>query len=105
MQRVERGDGRRHFLHHVAAHVMTAEVQEDGVVLGRSAQPARELQQLIRRQMPEAGLFDWGVSQFPIGPALGISPQVQLRRELRAVVQGKPQIILERHRGERGDGN
>ncbi len=27
LQRVERGDGRRHLLHHVAAHLMAPEVQ------------------------------------------------------------------------------
>ncbi len=74
LQRVEGGDGRRHLLNHVAAHVLTAEVQEDDVVLGRSAQPARELPQLIRRQPPEAGLIAIiaFLLQFPVGPAEGI---------------------------------
>jgi hypothetical protein len=69
LQRVERGDGRRHLLHHVAAHIMAVEVQEDDVVLGRSAQPARELPQLIRRQLPPAGLSAFEL-QYPVGPAV-----------------------------------
>ena len=100
LQRVERGDGWRHLLHHVAAHAMAHEVQEDDAVLGRSVQPARQLPQLIRRQTPEAGLIAF-VFQFPVGPAVGISPQVQLRRELLAAVQSKPQVIVERHSGEK----
>ena len=104
LQRVERGDGWRHLLHPVAAHVIVAEVQEDDAVLGRSVQPARELPQLIRRQTPEAALIAF-VVQFPVGPAAGIFPQVQLRRELRAAVQSKPQVIVERHSGgKRGEG-
>jgi hypothetical protein len=70
---------RLYFLRHVAAHPMAVEVQADDAVLGRSAQPARELPQLIRRQLPEAGLKAFAL-QCPVGPAVGISPQVQLRR-------------------------
>ena len=50
---------------------MAVEVQADDAVLGRSAQPARELPQLIRRQLPEAGLKAFAL-QFPVGPAVGV---------------------------------
>ena len=54
LQSFERGDGFSKLAHHVVAHDMATEVQQDDVVLRGSLQPAHELPQLLRPQLPEA---------------------------------------------------
>ncbi len=68
LQSFERGDGFSQLPHHVVVYVMAHEVQQDDVVLGGSLQPAHELPQLLRPQLPEAwcGAFEL---QFPVRPA------------------------------------
>ena len=43
LQSFERGDGFSQLPHHVAAHAMAREVQQDDVVLGGSLQPVKIL--------------------------------------------------------------
>ena len=93
-QSFERGDGRSHLPHHVVAHLMAPEVQEDDVVLGRSLQPAHEPPQLILRHSPEARLFAF-VLKCPVVPSVYIFPQVQLTRQLLTGVKSKSQVIVE----------
>ena len=93
-QSFERGDGRSHLPHHVVAHVMAVEVQEDDVVLGRSLQPAHEPPQLILRHSPEARLIVF-VLECPVVPAVGILPQVQFTRQLLTGVKSKSHVVVE----------
>ena len=71
LQSFERGDGFSQLPHHVAVYVMAPEVQQDDVVLGGSLQPAHELPQLLRPQLPEAWCEAF-VLEFPVRPAVGI---------------------------------
>jgi hypothetical protein len=96
LQSFERGDGFSQLPHYFAVNVMAREVQQDDVVLGGSLQPAHELPQLVRPQLPEA----WcSVSplHFPVLP--GIFSQVQLTRELLtgSGVKRKLQVLFEGH--------
>ena len=96
MQSFERGDGFSQLPHHVAVYVMAHEVQQDDVVLGGSLQPAHELPQLVRPQLPEAWCFVFQID-FPVLP--GIFSQVQLTRELLtgSGVKRKLQVVFEGH--------
>ena len=96
LQSFERGDWFSQLPHHVAVYVMAHEVQQDDMVLGGSLQPAHELPQLVRPQLPEAWCFVFPID-FPILP--GILSQVQLTRELLtgSGVKRKLQVLFEGH--------
>ena len=78
---------------------MAHEVQQDDVVLGGSLQPALELLQLVRPQLPETWCCSWDL-HFPVRP--GMFSQVQLTRELSitgsgAAAKRKLQVVFEGH--------
>ena len=96
LQSFEFLDDYQHLPQHAVAHTMTAKVQKDDVVLGRSLQPAHELPQLILRQLPVA--LRSIITYLPVRPGVAFRPQMQLTRELLTGVKGKSHLVGE---GER----
>ncbi len=96
LQCFQRGNRRRHLPHHVLAHALIKQIQEDDTVLGRSLKSERELPQLVRRHLPKPPLQALTL-QYPVVPAECILPQVQLRRELLSGIQRKLQVAVKEH--------
>jgi hypothetical protein len=106
----EGGDGRRHFAHHVASHLMAIQVQQYDVMEWCSAQPWHELPQLVMRQPPEAFTSFFKTEnyscffkidlKFAVLPAAFTFPQVELSRELLGGVQRDAEEMFEGHGGD-----